>query len=86
MIGGGLILVGIVLLPLPGPGWLIIFLGLGLWSTEFAWAARLLTRARVLVGEWTKWIRSKPGWVQLSIGVLGIAFTVAVVIATWHLL
>lgn len=44
----GLVLVigGIVLLPLPGPGWLVIFLGLGLLATEFSWAARVLHEAR----------------------------------------
>lgn len=38
--------VGVVLLPLPGPGWVIIFVGLGILAAEFAWAQRLLLRAR----------------------------------------
>lgn len=38
--------IGILLLPLPGPGWVIIFLGLGVLAAEFPWARRLLTRAR----------------------------------------
>lgn len=29
------VLIGAVLLFIPGPGWAIIFLGLGIWSTEF---------------------------------------------------
>ncbi|MFJ3224626.1 TIGR02611 family protein [Streptomyces sp. NPDC086783] len=33
---------GIVLLPLPGPGWLVIFAGVGVWATEFVWAQLLL--------------------------------------------
>lgn len=33
---------GIVLLPLPGPGWVVIFLGVGVWATEFIWAQLLL--------------------------------------------
>ncbi|QIQ05724.1 TIGR02611 family protein [Streptomyces liangshanensis] len=37
---------GIVLLPLPGPGWLIIFGGMAIWATEFVWAQ--------LVLRWTK--------------------------------
>ena len=44
--GVAVIAVGIVLLPLPGPGWLIIFAGLGLLGTEYTWAARLLAWAR----------------------------------------
>ncbi len=38
---------GIVLLPLPGPGWAIIFVGLALLSLEFDWAAGALERALV---------------------------------------
>jgi uncharacterized protein (TIGR02611 family) len=37
---------GIVLLPLPGPGWLVIFGGMAIWATEFVWAQ--------LVLRWTK--------------------------------
>ncbi|MYV54759.1 TIGR02611 family protein [Streptomyces sp. SID3212] len=37
---------GVVLLPLPGPGWLIIFGGMAIWATEFVWAQ--------LVLRWTK--------------------------------
>lgn len=33
---------GVILLALPGPGWLIIFAGLAIWATEFAWAKSLL--------------------------------------------
>jgi uncharacterized protein (TIGR02611 family) len=86
VLGGGVILVGIVLLPLPGPGWVIIFLGLGLWSTEFTWAARLLARARGLASEWTMWIRRKPRWVHALVGLSGLALAIALVLATWYLL
>ncbi|WNM34005.1 TIGR02611 family protein [Streptomyces sp. Li-HN-5-11] len=37
---------GIVLLPLPGPGWVVIFGGMAIWATEFVWAQ--------LVLRWTK--------------------------------
>jgi uncharacterized protein (TIGR02611 family) len=46
---------GIVLLPLPGPGWLIIFAGIGLWATEFSWAQRVLRWTKRKVLEWTHW-------------------------------
>ncbi|WUH94668.1 TIGR02611 family protein [Streptomyces sp. NBC_00433] len=44
VIGGG-----IILLPLPGPGWLIIFGGMAIWGTEFVWAQKVLrwTRRKV---------------------------------------
>ncbi|KAB1645602.1 TIGR02611 family protein [Pseudoclavibacter sp. CFCC 14310] len=41
-VGGCVLALGIVLLPLPGPGWIVIFFGLGILATEFAWAAKAL--------------------------------------------
>lgn len=40
------ILAGIAMLVLPGPGWATIFLGLYLWSKVFRWADRLLVWAK----------------------------------------
>jgi uncharacterized protein (TIGR02611 family) len=48
---------GVVLLPLPGPGWLIIFAGIGLWATEFAWAQRTLRWTKRQLREWTHWLK-----------------------------
>jgi uncharacterized protein (TIGR02611 family) len=76
---------GAVLIPLPGPGWLIVFLGLGIWSTEYAWARRLLDTARRLVGRWRDWMARQPRWRQIVVGALGLAFTVAVSIGAWYL-
>ncbi len=45
-IGLAVVVVGIILLPLPGPGWVIIFGGMAIWATEFVWAQ--------LVLRWTK--------------------------------
>ncbi|MFN2469562.1 MAG: PGPGW domain-containing protein [Gaiellaceae bacterium] len=44
VVGFGLLLVGVALLVLPGPGWLVIALGLALLALEFAWAERILER------------------------------------------
>ncbi|WP_354701661.1 hypothetical protein DSM112329_01987 [Paraconexibacter sp. AEG42_29] len=35
------LVVGIVAIPLPGPGWAIVFVGLGMLALEFVWAERL---------------------------------------------
>ncbi|MDR0849254.1 MAG: TIGR02611 family protein [Propionibacteriaceae bacterium] len=62
---GTLILVGgIVMLATPGPGWLTIFLGLGILASEFSWAHRLnvwtKTKARaVLASAKTKMAQRK---------------------------
>jgi uncharacterized protein (TIGR02611 family) len=42
VVGFTLLLIGVVLLVGPGPGWLVILLGLGLLAAEFVWARRLL--------------------------------------------
>ncbi|RKT18880.1 uncharacterized protein (TIGR02611 family) [Streptomyces sp. 1114.5] len=42
---------GVVMLPLPGPGWVVIFLGMGIWATEFAWARLVLRWTRRKVAE-----------------------------------
>ena len=44
--GFAVILAGIALLVLPGPGWLLIFAGLAILSTEYVWARRLLVKAK----------------------------------------
>lgn len=40
------ILVGIPLIPLFGPGWLIVFTGLAILASEFEWAGRLRDRIK----------------------------------------
>lgn len=40
-VGGALLIVGMILWFLPGPGWGTIILGLVILSTEFTWANRL---------------------------------------------
>ena len=42
VIGGSILLAGLAMLALPGPGWAAIFLGLAVLATEYAWAHRLL--------------------------------------------
>jgi uncharacterized protein (TIGR02611 family) len=48
-IGAAIVLVGLLLIPLPGPGWALVFLGVGVWATEFGWARRLLVRGREIL-------------------------------------
>lgn len=46
VLGGALVVGGMVMLVLPGPGFLVIIGGLAVLATEFAWAAFLLDNAR----------------------------------------
>jgi uncharacterized protein (TIGR02611 family) len=79
VLGFAVIVVGIVLLPLPGPGWLIIFAGLAIWSLEFRWAARLRRFAVRRVAHWTRWLVEQPWWIRLLVG-LGLLIVIAVII------
>lgn len=49
--GFGLIILGLILVPLPGPGWAIVFAGIALLATEFVWAERLLGFAKRMAGK-----------------------------------
>lgn len=42
LFGFTLLLLGVVMIVTPGPGWLVIILGLGILAAEFVWARRLL--------------------------------------------
>ncbi len=46
IVGVVVVLVGLALLILPGPGWLLIFVGLSILGTEYVWAQRLLRIAK----------------------------------------
>jgi uncharacterized protein (TIGR02611 family) len=83
--GAAVIALGVVLLPLPGPGWLVIFLGLGIWASEFRWAARLLRWVRARVLAWTRWLTRRAPLTQALIG-LGLVVVVAGVLATSYVL
>jgi uncharacterized protein (TIGR02611 family) len=41
IIGGLIVIGGIILLPLPGPGWVIIFIGFAVLASEFTFAEKI---------------------------------------------
>ncbi|MDN6487286.1 MAG: PGPGW domain-containing protein [Ancrocorticia sp.] len=41
LIGGGVVVLGVILMPLPGPGTLIVLGGFAILATEFEGAARV---------------------------------------------
>jgi uncharacterized protein (TIGR02611 family) len=79
-IGGAIVLaIGLVLVPLPGPGWLIVFAGLAIWSIEFHWARQLHVFVRRQVGRWTSWY-TRQGWtLRILVGAATAAFVLAVI-------
>lgn len=65
LIGGTVVLLGVIMLVLPGPGVLVIAGGLAILATEFLWAKRALQNAKVAVararrkGGWLAWLRRR---------------------------
>ena len=55
--GFGVMAVGATLLVLPGPGALVLLLGLAILATEFRWARRLLDRAAKWVKRGGRFVR-----------------------------
>jgi len=74
--------VGILAIPYPGPGWAIVFVGLGILATEFDWARRLLAYARERYDKVMDWFHRQHAIVQILGGVL----TALIVAATLWLL
>jgi uncharacterized protein (TIGR02611 family) len=46
IVGGLIIVIGLILVPLPGPGWLVVFIGLTVLASEFAFFHRISTWLR----------------------------------------
>lgn len=82
-VGLGVVVLGLLLVPLPGPGWLIVFAGLAILATEFEWAARLLRFARRKVQAWTSWVTHQSLAVRALIALVGLAVVAAAV--WWYL-
>ena len=51
VVGGTILLIGIALIVLPGPAFIVIPIGLAILATEFAWARRAVERARAIVAK-----------------------------------
>jgi uncharacterized protein (TIGR02611 family) len=73
---------GIVAIPYPGPGWAIVFVGLAILASEFAWAQKVLKYAKGKYDAWTDWLKRQHWTVQLLV----LALTGAIVLATLWLL
>lgn len=78
ILGGLVALIGLILVPYPGPGWLIVFAGLAILSTEFEFAGRALEYARGKYDAWTEWLKQQV-W---PIRILALAATGLVVLTT----
>jgi uncharacterized protein (TIGR02611 family) len=85
LVGGLIVCVGLVTIPLPGPGWLTVIAGLFVLASEFTWAERLLEFTRKHVARWTEWIAAQRLWVRLLLAAATAAFVYGVLVVTLHL-
>ena len=68
-----------MLIPFPGPGWLIVLAGLAIWAIEFVWAQRLLQFTRAQLEQWWHWLGRQHILVRLLAGLIGLVFVGTVV-------
>ncbi len=82
IVGAAILALGIVMIPAPGPGWLVVLGGLAVLATEFAWARRLLHFTRRWVRAWTGWVMAKPLWTRFAFGSAGLVVLAAVALVS----
>ncbi|MBC7560191.1 MAG: TIGR02611 family protein [Dermatophilaceae bacterium] len=74
VVGTAIFVLGLIMVPFPGPGWLVVLLGLAVLASEFRWAHGLLQRSKHTLRVWNDWVQPQPWWVKgLVLLVTGIA-------------
>jgi uncharacterized protein (TIGR02611 family) len=79
VVGTVVVLTGLVLVPAPGPGWLIVFAGLSVLAAEFRWARRLRDYGKDKIWGWTRWITEQSAAVRAAVSLLGLALLAGLV-------
>jgi uncharacterized protein (TIGR02611 family) len=77
--GALVVALGLVLIPLPGPGWALVVLGLAIWAIEFVWAKSLLRFTRGQLTRWTRWVGRQSWLIRILLGLAGLIFVGVVV-------
>ncbi len=67
LLGVAITVGGLLLVPLPGPGWLIVLAGLAVLASEFTPARRLLDFASATLLRWTRWLAAQGLTVRLAV-------------------
>lgn len=80
--GGIILLLGIAMIPYPGPGWLVVFIGLSILATEFQWARSVHDYAHSKYDAWQTWLRDQPWSVRMLFWIIT---TIVVIVTIWLL-
>jgi uncharacterized protein (TIGR02611 family) len=70
---------GLALVPLPGPGWLIVFLGIAVLASEFESARRVEQFGKRVLKAWAAWLQGQSWSVRVLVA-LATAVLVALVL------
>jgi uncharacterized protein (TIGR02611 family) len=85
-VGAIIVVIGLLLIPLPGPGWALVFVGVAVWATEFEWAYRLLQFGRRVLARWTNWVKDQSLTVRLLLGLVGLLVLAGLAYLGWRTL
>ena len=82
LVGVFVVLLGLIMVPYPGPGWLVVFMGLTSLAREYPWAHRMLEFGHKKYDDWTAWLKRQNRLVQtLVLMITG----VVIVLTIWLL-
>jgi uncharacterized protein (TIGR02611 family) len=78
VVGAVVTVAGLIMVPAPGPGWLVVFFGLLILASEFEFAQRWLDFGKHHVSRWNDWIMDQSMWVRalVAIGTLLVVWAV----------
>jgi uncharacterized protein (TIGR02611 family) len=79
-IGIVIILLGVILIPLPGPGWLIVAIGVGMLALEFDRMERLLERILDRIEATSEKLSNLQKLLLGLLAIVGVAGWIAVIV------
>lgn len=80
LVGWAVLLLGVVMIPYPGPGWVVVFIGLSILATEFQWAKDAHEYAHGKYQAWQRWQKRQPFYIR---AIFWILTCMTVVITVW---
>ncbi|MFZ1258648.1 MAG: TIGR02611 family protein [Candidatus Saccharimonas sp.] len=79
-VGWSVLLLGIVMIPYPGPGWVVVFIGLSILAREFQWASDLHDYGHEKYSQWQRWLTRQPLYIK---SIFWCLTTLTVVVTIW---
>ncbi|MFC4014916.1 TIGR02611 family protein [Nonomuraea purpurea] len=79
VIGTIMVVGGLIMVPLPGPGWLVVFAGLAVLATEFHWAHKVLEFGKRTLHAWTEWYKLQGWFVRIVVFIVTAAAAAVIV-------